>query len=249
MEIIVKQTREVGTSAGVLLPRSWLNKQVVVTILEPSMEEIARGVFDILIKEKLNFEVKGLYLYGSYARGDNDERSDIDILVITGEKNRLINSGNYEILLVSEENFSSGLVENLNYVSALKEAKTILNKGLIEKYKARNVKFNNKKYLSEIGRVIKINKDTIETCENKVINVPDGIIYSVILRARELYIIKGIFSNKFYSKWEFIRLVGEKAYSAYLRVKRNEREINNLTAGEMMPILKLSEKWLRELRE
>jgi len=32
METIIKHTREVGTSAGVLLPKSWLNKQVVVTI-------------------------------------------------------------------------------------------------------------------------------------------------------------------------------------------------------------------------
>ena len=32
METIVKQAREVGTSAGVLLPRKWLNKQVVVTL-------------------------------------------------------------------------------------------------------------------------------------------------------------------------------------------------------------------------
>src|SRR3989338_10016233 len=80
MEIIVKQTREVGTSAGVLLPRRWLNKQVVVTLFSPSIEEIAVDVFRILFKNNLNDEIRGIYLVGSYARGDYSPDSDIDIL-------------------------------------------------------------------------------------------------------------------------------------------------------------------------
>ena len=145
MDTIIKQTREVGTSAGVLLPRRWLNKQVVVTLFEPSLESIAKDVMDYLFENKLNEEVKGIYLFGSYARGDFDFNSDIDILVITQDKNKMVNYGNYELLFVSERAFSKNLPENLNYLSLLKEAKVIFNKELLDKYKNRKYYLNFKK--------------------------------------------------------------------------------------------------------
>lgn len=247
--MIVKQTREVGTSAGVLLPRSWLNKQVVVTLLKPSTEEIIRDVIDILLKERLNSEVKGIYLYGSYARGDYDPNSDIDILVLTTKSNKLIRSGNYELLIVSEDNFSKNLNENLNYLALLREVETLLNRELIENYKSKKIKFNSRKHLLEIGSVVKINKGTVEICGSNRKQVPDGVVYSIVLRLRELSLLKDIISHKSYSKNDFSKLVGEKAYSAYLRVKRNEKELNNLSAEEINPILNISEKWLKELKE
>ena len=142
METIVKQAREVGTSAGVLLPRGWLNKQVVVTLFEPSKEKIAQDILACLFKQDLNEEIKGIYLFGSYARGDFDFNSDIDVLVITEKTNKLVNYNNYEILLVSESSFLKNLPNNLNRLSILKEIKVIFNKGLIEKYKHKKYKFN-----------------------------------------------------------------------------------------------------------
>ncbi len=95
METLIKQTREVGTSAGVLLPRSWLNKQVVVTLLQPSFEKIFQDILKIILSRNLNEEIKGVYLFGSYARGDYDSESDIDILIITNSLNKLVNDDNY----------------------------------------------------------------------------------------------------------------------------------------------------------
>src|SRR3989338_4196898 len=99
MQQIVRQTRELGTSAGVLLPRAWLNKEVVVTLKDLSKEQITRSVFEILLDRDLFGDVKGIYLTGSYARGDYDAGSDIDILVITGKTNKLIKLGDCEIVL------------------------------------------------------------------------------------------------------------------------------------------------------
>jgi predicted nucleotidyltransferase len=249
METITKQTREVGTSAGVLLPRSWLNKQVVVTLFEPSKEKILQDIISCLFTHDLNEEVKGIYLYGSYARGDFDFNSDIDILIITQNTNKLINYNNYEILLVSESSFSKNLSNNLNYLSFLKEMKVILNKELIEKYKAKEYNFNIKKSLSEIAEVFKINQDSINLCKDNNLNLPDGIVYSVVLRLRELYLMKCLLSKKSYSKKDFLELIGDKAYTAYLRIKRNEKELNNLSPNELINIMKLSKKWLKELKE
>jgi len=249
MENIVKQTREVGTSAGVLLPRSWLNKQVVVTLFEPSKEKIAQDIVECIFAHNLNEEVKGIYLFGSYSRRDFDFNSDIDILIITQNTSKLINYNNYEILLISESSFAKNLPNNLNYLSILKEIKVIFNKELIEKYKLKKCKINAKKFLSEIDRIFKINKDAIRTCEENNMNIPDGIVYSVVLRLRELYLIKCLFSKKIYYKKDFLELVGNKVYSAYLRIKRNEKELNNLSPNELISIIDLSEKWLKELKK
>ncbi|MCX6741721.1 MAG: DUF2080 family transposase-associated protein [Candidatus Pacearchaeota archaeon] len=249
METIVKQAREVGTSAGVLLPRSWLNKQVVVTLFNPSKEKILQDIITCLFEKDLNEEIKGIYLFGSYSRSDFDFNSDIDVLIITEKTNRLINHNNYEMLLVSESSFSKNLPNSLNYLSILKEAKVILNKELIEKYRLKRYKFNFKKNLLEINKIFKINKDAVDLCKEKIMNIPDGIVYSIVLRLRELYLIKCLLSNKNYHKKDFLELAGDKAYSAYLRIKRDEKELDNLLPDELMDILELSEKWLKELKE
>src|SRR3989344_2502549 len=249
METLIKQTREVGTSAGVLLPRKWLNKQVVVTLLQPSKEEIAKEVMEIILKNNINEEIKGVYLYGSYARGDYDPYSDIDLLMITKETNKLINHVNYEVLLISEENFSKNLPDSLYYTSMLKELKTIINKDLIERYSISKYRLNVKRVLNEIGRVLKIIKDTVKICEDNNKKIPDGIAYSIVLRLRELYLLKCLRSNKSYSKEDFLKICGDKNYSAYVRIKRNEKELREIIPKEMEILLDLSEKWLKELKD
>ena len=249
METIVKQTREVGTSAGVLLPRSWLNKQVVVTLFKPSKEKIAQDVLSCIFDSELNEEVKGIYLYGSYAREDFDFNSDIDILVITNNTNKMINYNNYEILFISEESFERNLSKNLNSLSILSEAKVILNKELLDKYRAKKYKPNINKMLEDIERVLRINKESVSMCEEERIGLPDGIIYSLVLRLRELYLIKCLLSGKQYQKKDFMKFVGEDIYSAYLRVKRDEKVKDNILPEKLINLINLSEKWVKELKE
>nr|AQS34761.1 hypothetical protein [uncultured archaeon] len=248
MNTIIKQTREVGTSAGVLLPRNWLNRQVVVTLFSPSLNDLAKDVFNILIDKGLNEEIKGIYLFGSYARGDYDFNSDIDVLVITKNINKLIKYGNYEISLVSEDKFSDNLFKNLLYLSMLKEVKVIINKELIEEYQNKKKKQNFNSLLNEIKRMIKINKEIVETDKEYKSNILDGTVYSIVLRMRELYLIKCLLSSERYNKKYFIKTIGEKNYSAYLRIKRDEKELNDILPSEVAGLLDLSEKWLKELK-
>lgn len=248
METIIKKTRELGTSAGVILPRSWLNRQVAVTLFLPTIEKISCDVMEIISSKKLNEDVKGIYLVGSYARGEEDEESDIDILIITGKSKGLIKQDNYEVTVLPEDYFSKSIKDNLNYISYVSEAKTIINKELIDKYKgAKNI--NKKKILSEIKRVIEINKDAVITYDNSKKKVPDGIIYSLVLRLRELYILKCLLSKKKHSKKEIKEVVGEENYKAYQRVKEEKEEKNSISPKEAMEMIELSEKWLKELRE
>jgi len=249
MEQIVKQTREVGTSAGVLLPRAWLNKEVVVTLKGLSREEISRRVIDILLEKRLLQDVKGIYLAGSYARGEQDFSSDIDILIITGKTNKLIDAGDYEIILVSEDNLKKNFKKSLYYFSMIKEAKIIVNNELIQKYKQELPNINIRELGKEISQIIGINKDIAEICRSEGKNVPDGIIYSSILRLRELGLVRNFYDGKSFDWKNLKKKIGEKAYRAYVRIKRNEREVNDVSAEEVLQILELAEKWLKGLKE
>ncbi len=248
MERIVRQAREVGTSSGVLLPRKWLGKQVVVTLAFPSEKEIAEEAFRILLEKNLNKEIKGLYFAGSYARGEQDFDSDIDILAITGSTNKLVRHENYEILLVSEKSFQKKLPSSLLYLSMLRESKPILNKELLEEYKSGKTNFNYKEKVVEIKKVLAINKDAIKSCRELQKKVLDGIIYSLVLRLKELWLMKCISKEKAYSKKEFAKIIGSDAYSAYTRVKQERKEQKIISAQEAEKLIGLSEKWLGELR-
>ena len=105
-----------------------------------------------------------------------------------------------------------------------------------------------RQFLREIAKIIEINKETVTLCRDNNRNIPDGIVYSIVLRLRELYLIKCLFSNKNYSKRNFLEVCGEEAYSAYIRIKRDERELNNVSYDKAIKLIELSEKWLRELK-
>lgn len=242
---IIKKTRTVGTSSGVLLPRSWLNKDVVVTLYFPSQEQILNETLSI-IKEKIPLkDIRGIYLIGSYARGDFDAESDIDILAITSSKSGIIKKDNYEINIINENVLLKNLKNNLYIQIAIKESIPLLNSSLLEKIKKLNIKLNIKKIISEIEHVIKINKESILMYEK---TVPDGIIYSLVLRLRELYFLNCLTKNTKYNKEKFISIIEQEKYNAYLRIKNDEKEKNKITIPEAKKLVDLSEKCLKNLK-
>src|SRR3989344_2870340 len=215
METITKKTRAVGTSAGVLLPRSWLNKRVVVTLEEKNIENITKEIINFLVEKNLLNEVKGIYLIGSYARDEESSDSDVDILILTKKTNKLIDYLGYEINMISEDNFSKNLESNIYRLSTLREAIVILNSELIEKYRETKINLNLKKFIDEVKGVIKINESVLEDLKITNKNVPDATIYSIILRLREIYYAKCLLRNKTPSKKELLKYIGENAYFAY----------------------------------
>lgn len=245
MNSIIRQTRPFGTSSGVLLPRAWLNKEVVVTLVEFSKEKILREVIEILSEKNFLEDVIGIYLIGSYARGDYDSESDVDLIVVTNKKNGLINEKNYEITIVSEENLLKNYPKKLYLFSSIKEAIPLMNSRQLEAYKKIKPQINKKEIVNEIKRVLKLNEEIIDLCKNngeKIIS--DATIYSLVLRLRELYLIK----NKDYNKKDFLDCIGEEMYNAYIRIKRNKKEKNDVTITKAEELVSLTEKWLKNLK-
>jgi len=222
---IIKPIIRVGNSAGVLVPKSWINGRAKVKLIQKPIK-IEKDILEVL--EPYLKDVIGVYLVGSYARGEQEEKSDVDVLVITEKENNKIIKNRYNMILISEENLRGVLKENaIPLIPMLREAKPIINSNLLKKYKKNPLTERNLKwYIETTKSAVKINENLIDLYEPDK-NISDKIVYSLILRLRGLYIIKCLLRGKTPSKKIFInltkRITGEKAYEGYLRSKNNEK--------------------------
>jgi predicted nucleotidyltransferase len=243
---IIKNVAKWGNGAGILLPREWLGNQVKIILIDRTME-IKKEVLSIL-NEYLE-DILGIYIVGSYARGEQEERSDVDVLAITNKTNNRIKSGKYDINLIDKKSVENHLEKNiLPLLPMIKEAKVVVNSDLIEKYKntkltRENIKFHietTKSALNAIKEVMKITE-----IDEKI---SDNIAYSLILRLREVYIFDCLIKNKKWSKKEFLMLLkkisgSEEAYLGYLRAKDKKKIQENLNLEEAEKIYSyISEK-------
>ncbi len=240
MEVQIKKAVKAGNSSAVILPRAWLNKDVRVELVKKTPEIILSEVFSI-VKDYADLkDIIGIYLTGSYARGEESKDSDVDILIITKNLDReMISERNYNILIISSELLNQKLKHDLFPVgSMVKEAKPLLNSSYLDSIDIKITKENIKWYLDTTETKLKIIKKIIDRKkkENKK-NLSDKVVYTLVLRIRTLHIIRRLMNNKKYSKKEFINIIrdisrGTNAYEAYLAVKNNQEEKNKISIEE-----------------
>lgn len=224
---ILKQVQRWGNSAGILVPREWLGKQVQIILIDRTLE-IKKEIFDIL--NPYLEDIIGIYLVGSYARGEQEKDSDIDIIAVSNTTKKEIQSGMYSISIITLESIKKALKNNpVLILPRLMEARAILNefllKGLI------NLKMNSNSisnYLDETKSIIKINKGLLKIGKqkNEYLDSPE-LIYSLILRMRGLFLIELIKKGKSYSKKDFLRLlesVSKNKASILYEIYKNFRD-------------------------
>jgi len=202
----------------------------------------------------------GIYLTGSYARDEQTNKSDVDVLVITDELSNRIKKGKYDILLIKKDDVNNALENDaLPIIPMLIEAKPIMGKNLIEDYK-KQVKLSKKnlRFYIETGKsILKVNKAAIELDKQISSNCDDSIAYSLILRLRSSYILDCLIKKKIWSNREFLNITRKiagslEAYEGYLRVKNDEKTKETLPILEaekllnyILKKLKEHEKWLK----
>jgi predicted nucleotidyltransferase len=249
MEFQIKKAVKAGNSSAVILPRSWLNKEVRIELLKKTPEIILSNVLHV-IKNNMDLkDVIGIYLTGSYARDEEDENSDIDILVVTKDVDKeMIYEGIYNILVISSELIAQKLERDIFPIGQmLREAKPILNANYLDSIKIQVTEKNANWYIKTTKDKLEIIRKVLDlaTQKNKK-DVDDIIAYTLILRIRTLYIIKKLMKNEPYSKKEFIKILrrisgGTGAYEGYLAVKNNSEEkkkTNILEAEKLYDYLK-----------
>ncbi|MDD5192288.1 MAG: nucleotidyltransferase domain-containing protein [Candidatus Nanoarchaeia archaeon] len=258
MEIQVKKAIKAGNSSAVILPRAWLNKEVRIELVKKTSEMILSDTLEILKKYIALKSIIGIYLVGSHAREEEDENSDIDILVITdGIDKEMIEEGIYNILIVSYQLLHQKLIKNLFPVGQMiKEAKPLINEDYLNSIEVKVTKENIKWYLDTTEEKLGIIKEYIDGAKKSKNNkryLKDKIAYTLILRIRTLEIIKRLMQNKDYSKKDFMRLINRisgsnNPYERYLASKNNLKEENRLKVEEAEQLYEYLEKDLERVR-
>ncbi len=207
--IEAKVVQRFGNSGHVVLPKEYVGKRIRF-ILEPkTFQNIKFEILDILKPHLEN--VLGIYLYGSYARSEQTISSDVDILVISNTKLKIIDKiDGYSIVSITIKELESTLKRNAVLIlSIIKEAKTIINPNLLEKYKGYEfTKKNTKWFIDNSVQVLELNKKGLGL-DFEV----GSLVYSLMLRVRSLLMIKLMLNNKLYSKTSLFSYLKDNGFS------------------------------------
>ncbi len=197
-EQIVRRAKVFGNGAHVFVPKEWAGEEIIV--LRPIKKDVRERAFNVL--NDYFDKIIGVYLYGSYARGENKADSDVDLLVITSEKIKIKEKG-FSILCIEEKDIEESVkLEPLLMYSILSEAKSIINEALLERLKTeyRAKKSDFAEFISSTKKFIKINKEFLDSEKDYA---SEAVIYSLVLRLRGVFIIKKLIKGEKYSHKEF----------------------------------------------
>ncbi len=253
---LIKPIIKVGNSAGVILPKNWINGKARIELIEKPID-IKKDILEIL--ESYLEDIEGIYLVGSYARNEQTKKSDVDVLVITNKISEKIVKGKYDLILVPKEKIELSLKKNiLPILPMLKEAKPLFNGSLIKEYqKTKLTKDNLNPHIELTKSALNVNKEIIKLDEETNSYLSDVVAYSLILRLRGTYMVDCLIKNKTPRKKELLNLIKKtsgslKAYEGYLRAKNNEKNKNELQIEEAKKLyeyickkIKEQEKWAK----
>lgn len=253
--MITKLVQKFGNGGHIVLPKEYVGKRIRFTAEPKTLEDVKSEILEFL-KPYLD-NIIGVYLYGSYARGEQTIDSDVDILAITNTKLKIIDKiDNYSIISVTTEAIENTLKNNAVLIlPILKEAKTIINPVLLNKYKARKFTIGNvKSFVDSCKKILELNKKGLE------LDFEIGsMIYSLMLRIRSLLMIKLISNNLPYSKTKLFSyleqngLTQEKIQELY-RIYSNERnghkikKSDSIAKEDVQKLILIMENLLQEVK-
>ena len=252
-EQIVKTVVKSGNGGAVWVPKNWLGQEVVVILPDKPKLAIREKIIHLL--EPYLKEIISVFIYGSYARHEETKYSDIDVMVITNNKNIQIEvkEPNLEITAFELSNFKKAIQKHpVMYYQIVQEAEPLINFYVLDELRKIEIDYKNfKNYLKETKEHMESNKELIE------LDKLDGgyvksysVLYSTMLRLRGIFIIicilnKKDFSNEKFKEWliqnGITKQEFEQCYSAYRAVK-NDKNIKNidvkiLVAEKLLSIL------------
>lgn len=232
-EEIVKEVVPFGNGSIVYTPKKWVG-QTVRIILEEAPFDIKQTIMEQL--SPFLEQVKGVFLFGSFARNEQTKDSDIDVLVIADKKFKLGKRGKLEFVVLDEETLKKELKgkDPFYAFSMVQEAKPILNEGLLQELKKLKIgKLGYKWLLDESQSALKIAKEflKIDKLEKRKKLDSTAIIHTIVLRLRRIFLVQCLLENKKYSNKEFKKFLinkglrpelAEDAYSIY-QSQRDEK--------------------------
>jgi len=219
---IVREVKNLGNGAHVIVPRKWLEAKVVISLVQRNVKEEILELILPYLKD-----IKGVYLYGSCARNEVTVDSDVDVLIISDKKMHLPKEG-FEILVVTQKEIEKTLKNNaVMILPILKECIPIINGDLISKYKTQKLtKQNTKWYLDTTKTSLNIARELIK---QKDIEGISNIVYPLVMRIKGLYLMQQLINSKKYSTKNLENYLYRKSLSKekiwqFLKMYRENRD-------------------------
>jgi predicted nucleotidyltransferase len=229
-EAVEKEVVGFGNGSIVYTPKRWIGRTVSV-VLEKKQQDIAGEAMELLKPHMA--DVMGIYLFGSHARGEENNESDIDILVISGRKIGLKKAGNFDFHSIARKEFAEALENesSLFLHQALKEAKPIFNEPLLAELREKEIRPDFSGFLDSTLGAFKNTSLLLDADRKKGLAVLDSApcIYSLVLRLRSLFLMQCFIGKKAFSAKNFEKMLAGhgfegKQISDFLAVYRAERD-------------------------
>ena len=226
-ELVEKQVVAFGNGSIVFTPKKWIGKTVLV-VREEKPVDVAGTIMDAL-KPFLG-SVQGVFLFGSFVRGEQHEGSDIDIVVIADKKLALGKKSNVQAVVLTRKSLEKALKDDANLFlhQALKEAKPVLNETLLQELRSLNIAPDVRPFFENtVGAFKKVNA-LLDLEQGKFLE-SKASMYSLILRLKTLFIIqchvkKKAFSNKAFTAYLCSLGFSEHTVRGFLAVHKAERD-------------------------
>ncbi|MBI5002415.1 nucleotidyltransferase domain-containing protein [Candidatus Woesearchaeota archaeon] len=208
-EQLIKTVVKSGNGGAVWVPKTWLGQEVVVILPEKPKRNIKEQILHLL--EPHLQDILSVAIYGSHARHEATENSDIDVLVITKDKQFKILTldGKMEFLVLPLQKMTEAIEKYpAIYYQIVQEAEPLINASALQEL--NTIPLQKKSilaYLKETKEHIKSNKEFIELdkLDGKYLR-SFSVLYSLLLRLRAVFILHCIsrntpFSNKKFKQW------------------------------------------------
>lgn len=213
-EMVEKRVVPFGNGSIVYTPKTWIGKKAFV-LIEEQPQDIEKAVFEAL--KSLLPELEGIFLFGSHARNEATENSDIDVLAISTKKMSLPKTQKFEFVVKTKDELLSGLKSdhNLFLHQALSEAKPLLNRQLLEELRKTktmpdfSVFFNDT--LSAFQNIESLLQNDKKTGQKYC--TAHACIYSLVLRVRTMFLIQCFLKKQAFSGKKFFEFLGKKGFS------------------------------------
>lgn len=237
---LVKQVIKVGNTAGVLVPREWLDGKAKITLIDKPLDliEIKKIVFEIL--DEYLKDIRAIILAGSYARNEQDSESDVEVIAVSEKISKEIKRGKFTIFVIPEKEIDEIINKNMMpLLPMILEGKSLLNEQLKDKLALKKINKRNIKWIVEttesalniVNSFLEMDKDN----KNEICD--DSVAYSLVLRLRGLLIIKACKNGKILLNKELLTVIkkvtgSEDIYNQYRRLKNDKKSTTKASVSQ-----------------
>lgn len=193
METVTKAVKKYGNSGGVYVPSSWIGGQVKIELIDEPFSPK-----DVLNRITLEHIVSAI-LYGSYARKEITERSDIDIILITDEDAKIGIPDElrqkYDIQIKTIKEARNAMMHDpIFHKVIMDESIALINHQFLDSLRKETLKpggIRTRIKLAESS--VRIIREIFEAGDES------EIVYPIVMRLKEILILECLLTNKKYS--------------------------------------------------